>query len=71
MNSGHTDLRIGVSGAKFDPKSNFEVHFAIGPPKPREKCKRPIFLTEKTTEQISGVENMKCWESSEARFGKV
>ena len=30
---GRTDLRIGVSGAKFDAEVDFEVRFAPAPPK--------------------------------------
>ena len=30
---GCTDLRIGVSGAKFDAEVDFEVPFAPAPPK--------------------------------------
>ena len=31
-----TDLRKGVSGAKFDAEPDFEVHLAIAPPKSME-----------------------------------
>ena len=34
---GRTDLRIGVSGAKFDAKYDFEVHLAVAPQKPDQK----------------------------------
>ncbi len=30
---GRTDLRIGVSGAKFDAEVDFEIRFAPAPPK--------------------------------------
>ena len=41
---GRTDLRRGVSGAKFDAQADFEVRFAVAPRKRHEK---PIFRSEK------------------------
>ena len=43
---GRTDLRKGVSGAKFDAESDFEVRFAVAPQKPSQNCKKPIFRPE-------------------------
>ena len=40
---GRTDLRKGVSGAKFDAESDFEVRLAVAPQKPSQNCKKPIF----------------------------
>ena len=41
---GRTDLRIGVSGAKFDAESDFEVRLAVAPHKPGQtNCKKLIF----------------------------
>ena len=40
MTFGRTDLRIGVSGAKFDSESDFEVRFVVGPPKPSENSEK-------------------------------
>ena len=37
---GRTDLRIGVSGAKFDPEADFEVRLPPAPPKPRENIEK-------------------------------
>ena len=31
-----TDLRISLSGAKFDEEADFDVHSAVGPLKPYE-----------------------------------
>ena len=31
---GRTDLRISLSGAKFDEEADFDVRSAVGPPKP-------------------------------------
>ena len=37
---GRTDLRTGVSGAKFDPEADFEVRLPPDPPKPRENIEK-------------------------------
>ena len=34
---GRTGFRISISGAKFDPEVEFEVHLLIAPPNPCEK----------------------------------
>ena len=43
---GRTDLRIGVSGAKFDAEVDFEVRFAPAPPKLDKKnpAKQKMFV---------------------------
>ena len=42
---GHTDLRIGVSEAKFDVEADFEVRLPPAPPKPSKNIekRREIF----------------------------
>ena len=35
---GRTDLRIGVSGAKFDGRADLEVHLPIASQKPLQNC---------------------------------
>ena len=40
---GRTDLRIGLSGAKFDAESDFEVRLAVAPQKPSKNNKKLIF----------------------------
>ena len=40
---GRTDLRIGVSGAKFDADVDFEVHFTPAPLKISKKCEKLMF----------------------------
>ena len=40
---GRTDLRIGVSGAKFDAESDFEVRLAVAPQKPGQNSEKLIF----------------------------
>ena len=42
-----TDLRKAVSGAKFDAESDFEVHFAVAPPKSIKNDEKPISDTKK------------------------
>ena len=37
---GRTDLRKGVSGAKFDVRADFEVRLPPAPPKPRENIEK-------------------------------
>ena len=39
---GRTDLRIVVSGAKFDARSDFEVRLAIAPQKPSQNSEKLI-----------------------------
>ncbi len=42
---GHTDLRIGLSRAKFDAESDFEVRLAVAPQKPSQNSEKLIFRT--------------------------
>ena len=44
---GRTDLRKGVSGAKFDAESDFEVRLAVAPQKPSQNRKKTDFSTRK------------------------
>ena len=46
---GRTDLRIGLSGAKFREQSDFEVRLAVAPQKPSKKDKKLIFRSNKFT----------------------
>ena len=68
---GRTDLRIGVSKAKFDAESDFEVHLAVAPQKPSQNNEKTIFRSEDFAEKKFSTSKMKCWGSSETRFGKV
>ena len=43
MISGRTDLRIGVSGAKFDAEADFEIRLAVAPQKPCRNDAKLIF----------------------------
>ena len=44
---GRTDLRIGVSGAKFDAESDFEVRLAVAPQKTNQNSEKLIFRPPK------------------------
>ena len=48
---GRTDLRTGASKAKFDSESDFEVCFAVDPPKPGKNYEKLIFRSEKFAEK--------------------
>ena len=39
---GRTDLRISLSGAKFDPEADFDVRFAVARQNPRQISKKKI-----------------------------
>ena len=49
---GRTDLRKGVSRAKFDAESDFEVHLAVAPQKPCQNSEKTIFRSESFAEEI-------------------
>ena len=49
---GRTDLRIGVSEAKFEAESDFEVRFAVAPQKPGQNIKKLIFRSENFADKI-------------------
>ena len=49
---GRTDLRIGVSEAKFEAESDFEVRFAVAPQKPGRNIKKLIFRSENFADKI-------------------
>ena len=38
---GRTDLRMGVSEAKFDLEADFDVKNSLAPPKPAENHEKP------------------------------
>ena len=43
---GRTDLRISLSGAKFDEEADFDVRSAVGPPKPHQIDENLTFRSE-------------------------
>ena len=48
---GRTDLRISLSGAKFDAEADFDVRLAVAPPKPDQIMEKLIFRSEKFAEK--------------------
>ena len=54
---GRTDLRKGVSGAKFDGQADFEIRLALAPPKPSQNSKKLKFQSENfAKKKLLGVE---------------
>ena len=43
---GRTDLRISLSGAKFDEEADFDVRSAVGPPTAHQIVENLIFRSE-------------------------
>ena len=43
---GRTDLRISLSGAKFDAEADFDVRFAAARPNPRQISEKQNFRPE-------------------------
>ena len=43
---GRRDLRRSLSGAKFDAQDDFDVHFAVARPNPRQISKKRNFQSE-------------------------
>ena len=41
-----SDLRIGVSREKNDAEADFQVRWALAPPKPSKNCKKLTFRSE-------------------------
>ena len=67
---GRTDLRTGVSGAKFDAESDFEVRLAVARQKPDQNHEKLNFRSENFADFFFRRRKMKRWKSSETRFGK-
>ena len=68
---GRTDLRISLSGAKFDPEADFDFRFEVARQNPRQTSKKRNFLSEILAENFVLPSKKKRGESSETRFGKV
>ena len=57
---GRTDLRISLSGAKFDQEADFDVRSAVGPPKPHQIDEKLRFRIRKfCPKNFPGVEKSK------------
>ena len=48
---GRTDLKISPSGTKFDEEADFDVHLAVGTPKPHQIDENLIFRSENFAKQ--------------------
>ena len=68
---GRTDLRRGVSGAKFNAEADFEVRLAVALQKPSKNCEKLVFRSKIFAEKKNRPRKIKCRGSSETRFGKV
>ena len=66
-----TNLRRGLSGAKFDARFEFEVHLAVAPQKPGQTCEKLNFSARKIRKLFFRHQKMTCRESFETRFDKV
>ena len=53
---GRTDLRISLSGAKFDPEADFDVRFAVARQNPRQIGKKQNFRPKFSRRIFFGVE---------------
>ena len=68
---GCTDLRISLSGAKFDPEADFDVHFAVACQNPRQIGRKQKFPSEIFAEKKKLCRKFKRPKSFETRSGKV
>ena len=50
-----TNLRRGLSGAKFDARFEFVVHLAVAPQKPGQTCEKLKFSAQKICDFFFGV----------------
>ena len=56
---GRTDLRKGVSEAKFDAEVDFDVKKYLAPPKSRENNEKPEKFTKNFPKKILASKNRK------------
>ena len=68
---GRTDLRNGVSEAKFDAEADFDVKKCLAPPKSVENLEKPTKKSEKFSEQKFRRQKIESCKSSETRFPEV
>ena len=68
---GRPDLRISLSGAKFDAEADFDVRFSVDRPNPCRINRKQNFSSENFAENVFSASKMKRRELSETRFGKV
>ena len=68
---GRTDLRISLSGAKFDAEADFDVHFAAARPNPRQISEKRNFQSEIFAEKNFWRRKTKRLKLFETRFAEV
>ena len=68
---GRTDLRISLSGAKFDKEADFDLRSAVGPPKPNQIDENLIFRSENFAEKNFRPRKIEICKSSETRVAEV
>ena len=49
---GRTDLRISLSGTKFDAEADVDACSAVGPPRPHQVDEKLIFRSDKFAENF-------------------
>ena len=68
---GRTDLRIGVSGSKFDAEADSQLRFAVAPQKHSKSYEKLIVRSKNFANICFWHQKMKCRGSSETRFAEV
>ena len=68
---GRTDLRISLSGAKFDAEADFDVRFAAARPNPRQISEKQNFRSEIFAEFFFWRRKIKRPKLFETRFAEV
>ena len=68
---GRTDLRISLSGAKFDAEADFDVRFAAGRPNPRQISEKQNFNPKFSPKKIFWRRKIKRPKLFETRFAEV
>ena len=68
---GRTDLRIGVSEAKFDVEVDFDVKKSKKPPKSAENHEKTKKIAKKNSEKNFRRRKIESCKSSETRFPEV
>ena len=70
-NFGRTDLRISLSGTKFDEEADFDVRLAVGPPKPRQIDENLTFRSENFAENVFRRRKIESCKSSKTHVAEV
>ena len=71
MMFGRTDLRISLSGAKFDEEADFDVRSTVGPPKPHQVDENLTFRSENLAEKLFRRRKIESCKSSATRVAEV